>query len=133
MARLHTAPPTDHLAAARAQDEDTYWVFLYDLKTRRLVAGAAVMTFGGSAELQSVYADDPALMPLLLDLAATNCSHTVAPGVAPLKPGAFKARHAVGFKDLFDRTVNRAKLPLHAWRELVEEASAEESAYGDED
>ena len=133
MAHFHSAPATDHLAAVRAQDEDTYWVFVYDLRTRQLVGGASVMTFGGSAELQSAYAEDDALMTMILDLAAANSNHTIAGGHAPLKPASFKTRHGVTFQVLLDRAVNRAKLPLHAWRNFVDEASAAGGGYAGEE
>jgi hypothetical protein len=133
MAHFHSPPATDHLAAVRAQDEDTYWVFVYDLRTRALVGGVSVMTFGGAAEVQSAYAEDDALMPLILDLAAANSNHTIAGGHAPLKPSALKTRHGVTFQVLLDRAVNRTKLPLHAWRNYVDEASAAGSDYAGEE
>lgn len=133
MAHFHQPPNTDHLAAVRAQDGDTYWVFLYDLRNKHLMSGASVMTFGGAAELQSLFCEDPALEMLILDLAAANVGFTIAGDHAPLKPADFKVRHGVSPKVLFDRTVNRSKLPLHPWRTKVEDSINEHYEFADED
>ena len=133
MAHFHQPPNTDHLAAVRAQDGDTYWVFLYDPRTKQLMGGASVMTYGGEAGLQSVFSADPALQTLILDLAAANVGYPIAGGHAPLKPADFKVRHGVSPKVLFDRTVNRSKLPLHPWRTMVEANVDEQYEFADED
>ena len=133
MAHFHQPPNTDHLAAVRAQDDDTHWVFLYDPRNKQLMGGASVMTYGGEAGLQSVFSSDPALQTLILDLAAANVGYPIAGGHAPLKPADFKVRHGVSPKVLFDRTVNRSKLPLHPWRTMVEANVDEQYEFADED
>lgn len=123
------ATTLQNLAAARGQDDDLRWVFLYDLKDKSLLGGIGVLCYGGGASVAHFHADSPALASMLLDLAAMNSGYTLG-GITPLKPGAFKSKHLIGFKDLFDRSAG-ARLPLNRWKQFVEEMT-EHDADADE-
>lgn len=118
-----------NLAAARGQDDDLLWVFLYDIKDKSLLGGISVLCYGGGASVAHFHADSPALASMLLDLAAMNSGYTLG-GITPLKPGAFRSKHGMGLKDLFDRSAG-ARLPLNRWKQLVEEMT-EHDADADE-
>lgn len=119
-----------NLAAARGQDDDLRWVFLYDLKDKSLLGGIGVLCYGGGASVSHFYADTPELAAMLLDLGATTTGFTLA-GIAPMKPGTFRSVHDVGLKELFDRSAG-ARLPLNRWKQTLEEVSGHDDEYDDE-
>jgi hypothetical protein len=113
--------PLQNLAAARGQDDDLRWVFLYNPKDKSLLGGIGVLTYGGGASVSHFHADTPALASLLLDFASSDSGYTLG-GITPLKPGAFKAKHGANIKELLTPSAG-ARLPLNRWKQFVEEAT----------